>query len=335
MDNKIALERMKQLLCDISTKNETLNKDNNDLNIKVLSLVKLLKVKDNQIENNKKLLIKYILKSILYKKCLKEQQILRKYFTILKKSIIINKSNEGYNFKHIIFYTHENDLFFPPSKKYNYTDIGIGDFKIHYRFYIRKVACLTLLKRRKYIVNIDEKNNNNIQDDNSKINLIFKNILPQNEVINMCIESNRSQNKKEDFDFSVFHLNIIHNNNKIKTFDKNILKGQNINNDYSILSDRNSVSNSERILKEQYDKEINNYTETIKIIEIDNNKLKLEINKKENEIKNLEKKCKDNESQIKINKKEKKELEKEIIDIKKENLNYKNKFNDYTFVQKK
>ena len=49
MDNKIALERMKQLLCDISTKNETLNKDNNDLNIKVLSLVKLLKVKDNQI----------------------------------------------------------------------------------------------------------------------------------------------------------------------------------------------------------------------------------------------------------------------------------------------
>ena len=151
----------------------------------------------------------------------------------------------------------------------------------------------------------------------------------------MCIESNRSQNKKKDFDFSVFQLNIIHNNNKIKKFDKNILKSQNIYNDYSILSDINSNSNSERILKEQYDKEINNYTETIKIIEIDNNKLKLEITKKENEKKNLEKKCKDNEYQIKINKKEKKELEKEIIDIKKENLNYKNKINDYIFVQKK
>ena len=337
MDNKIALERMKQLLCDISTKNETLNKDNNDLNIKVLSLVKLLKVKDNQIENNKKLLIKYILKNIFYKKFLKEQQILRKYFAIFKKHIIVNNSIEGNKFKHIIFYTHENDLFFPPSKKYNYNDIGIGDFKINYRFYIRKVACLTLLKRRKYIINIDEKNNNNIngQDNSGKINLIFKNILPQNEVINMCIESNRSHNKKEDYDFSVFHLNIIHNNNKIKIFDNNILKSQNIYNDYSILSDRNSKSDSERLLKEQYDKEINNYTETIKIIEIDNNKLKLEITKKENEIKNLEKKCKDNESQIKINKQEKKELEKEIIDIKKENLNYKNKFNDYTFVQKR
>ena len=53
-------------------------------------------------------------------------------------------------------------IYFPPSKKYNYNDIDIGDFKINYRFYIRKVACLTLLKRRKYIINIDEKNNNNI-----------------------------------------------------------------------------------------------------------------------------------------------------------------------------
>ena len=100
----------------------------------------------------------------------------------------------------------------------------------------------------------------------------------------MCIESNRIINKKEDYDFSVFHLNIIHNNNKIKAFDNNILKSQNIYNGYSILSDRNSKSDLERLLKEQYDKEINNYIETIKIIEIDNNKLKLEITKKENEI---------------------------------------------------
>ena len=67
MDNRIALERMKQLLCDISTKNEVLNKDNNELNIKVLSLIKLLKTKDNQLENNKKLLIKHILKIFFIK----------------------------------------------------------------------------------------------------------------------------------------------------------------------------------------------------------------------------------------------------------------------------
>ena len=163
MDNKIALERMKQLLCDISTKNESLNKDNNDLNIKVLSLVKLLKAKDNQIENNRKLLLKHILKNILYKKYFKEQQILRKYFSIFKNlnKLNINNKNDSFKFKSILFYTHENDLFFSPSKKYNYRDIGIGDFKINYRYYIRKVACLTLLKRRKYISNNDDKNNNN------------------------------------------------------------------------------------------------------------------------------------------------------------------------------
>ena len=49
MDNKIALEKMKQLLCDISSKNELLNSENNDLNIKIISLIKLLKSKDNQI----------------------------------------------------------------------------------------------------------------------------------------------------------------------------------------------------------------------------------------------------------------------------------------------
>ena len=330
MDNKIALERMKQLLCDISTKNESLNKDNNDLNIKVLSLVKLLKAKDNQIENNRKLLIKHILKNLFFKKYIKEQQILRKYFSFFKNfnKFNTNTNNNSFRFKSILFYTHENDLYFSPSKKNNYTDIGIGDFKINYRYYIRKVACLTLLKRRKYISNNDDKNNNN----EYKINLIFKNILPQNEVINMCIKSNKNNNKKENFDFSVFHLNII-NNNTFKKFDKNILKSENIYNDYSILSDRNSESN--RTLKEQYEKEINNYTQTIQLIEIDNNNLQLEITKKEKEINNLMKKCKDNESQITINKKKKNELENEIINIKKENMKYKKQFDDYSNIQKK
>ena len=54
MDNKIALEKMKQLLCDISSKNELLNNENNDLNIKIISLIKLLKSKDNQINKFKK-----------------------------------------------------------------------------------------------------------------------------------------------------------------------------------------------------------------------------------------------------------------------------------------
>ena len=336
MDNKIALERMKQLLCDISTKNESLNKDNNDLNLKVLSLVKLLKVKDNQLENNRKSLIKHILKNIFYKKYIKEQQILRKYLSIFKNCIKININTNIKNnpFKSLLFYTHENDLYFRPSKKFNYNDIGIGDFKINYRYYIRKVACLTLLKRRKYYANNDEKNNinNNGQNNDYKINLIFKNILPQNEVINMCIKSNRNNNKKENYDFSVFQLNIIRNN-KYKKLKKKILKSENIYNDYSILSTRKSDSNF--ILKEKYEKEINNYNENIKTIEIDNNNLKLDINKKEKEINNLIKKCKDNELQIKINIQEKNELQKEIINIKKENMNYKKNLDNYSIIQKK
>ena len=331
MDNRIALERMKQLLCDISTKNEVLNKDNNELNIKVLSLIKLLKTKDNQLENNKKLLIKHILKIFFYKRYIKEKQKLRKFLNTFKNSINLNTNQKNTKniSKSIIFYTHENDIFLPPSKKYNYNDIGVGDYKINYRFYIRKAACLTLLKRRKYIINIDDRNNINGQNNECKINLIFKNIIPQNEVINMYIKSNRSNNSdnsKKDYDFSVFHLNIINNDNKIKIFDNNKLKSENISNDYSILSGRNE---SIRVLKEEYYREINNYNEILKIIELDNNNLKLEINKKENEIKNLEKKYKDNESKINIKIQEKKELEEKILNIKKENQNYKNKYNEY------
>ena len=344
MDNKIALERMKQLLYDISTKNEALNKDNNDLNIKITSLIKLLKAKDNQLENNKKLLLKYILKNIFYKKYIKEQQSLKIAFNNFKNIIDNNNfkniidNNNGYIKKPTkkLFYSHENDIFLPTSKKYNYTDIGIGDFKINYKFYVRRVACLTLLKRRKYIMNIDENNfeKSNGQDNGYKLNLIFKNMLPQNKVIDFSINSNRIKNKKRNFDFSVFHMDIIDkNNNKEKKFDKNILKSENIYNNYTILSDRNSESS--RILKEKYDKEINNYVETIKIIEIDNNNLKLQITQKDEEISKLEIKCKNNESQIKSDRQEKEELKKEINNIKNQNLKYKKKIDDYALAQKK
>ena len=344
MDNKIALERMKQLLCDISTKNETLNKENNDLNIKVLSLIKLLKAKDNQIDGYKKLLLKEILKNIFHKKHLIEREKLKRAIKIFK-NLIINNNVRGKIRHPLLFYTHENDLYFSPSKKYNCKDIGVGDFKINYRFYIRKVACLTLLKRRKYITNIDDnkrKINIKDQDNGYKINFFFKNILPENKVINLCIQSNRSNNdtvkknnKKEEYDFSVFHFDLIRNNSNVKnnTFDEKLLKSEKICDDYSILSDRNSESNKK--LKEQYDKEINNYVETIKIIEIDNNNLKLGITEKEKEIKNLEKKWKDSEREIKIGKKEKKDLEKEIINMKKENLNYKKKIDDYSLYKNK
>ena len=105
-------------------------------------------------------------------------------------------------------------MLFTGIKKLNYKDMGIGDFKISQRFYIRKVSCLTILKRRKKINNEEEYNGNEI-----KINFKFKNIEQQNEVNNICIKSDRKKEKSnQNYDCSVFYLEIKHNN-KIKTFD--------------------------------------------------------------------------------------------------------------------
>ena len=82
MDNKIALEKMKQLLCDISSKNELLNSENNDLNVKIISLIKLLKSKDNQINILNKKLQKINLKNIFYKKYFIQKQHLQNAFNI-------------------------------------------------------------------------------------------------------------------------------------------------------------------------------------------------------------------------------------------------------------
>ena len=147
MDSKIALEKMKQLLCDISSKNESLNNENNDLNIKIISLIKLLKSKDNQINILNKKLLKADLKNILYKKFSIQKQKLQNVFDIFKYNLKADTKINNNNMNFIN--SKENDLFFNGIKKNNFKDIGIGDFKITQKFFIRKMACLTLFKRRK------------------------------------------------------------------------------------------------------------------------------------------------------------------------------------------
>ena len=44
-----SIEKLRLLLIDISSKNEDLMKDNEDMNKKILSLIKLLKKKDSQL----------------------------------------------------------------------------------------------------------------------------------------------------------------------------------------------------------------------------------------------------------------------------------------------
>ena len=248
MESKIALEKMKQLLCDISAKNESLNNDNNDLNIKIISLIKLLKSKDNQINILNKSILKANLKNIFYKKNLAQKQKLQKAFNIFKNKT--KGDNNKINYNNIkLNYSKENDMLFTGIKKLNYKDMGIGDFKISQRFYIRKVSCLTILKRRKKFNNDGGCDGNEI-----KINFKFKNIEQQNEVNNICIKSDRKKEKSnQNYDCSVFYLEIKHNK-KIKTFDNKYLKSENIFKDYSILSNRNN--NSMKLKIEQQEKNI-------------------------------------------------------------------------------
>ena len=226
MDSKIALEKMKQLLCDISAKNESLNNDNNDLNIKIISLIKLLKSKDNQINMLNKNILKKSLKILFYKKNLAQKNFLKNAFNIFK---VNSKNNNDINKKEKYFYSNENDIYFPGKNKLDYKEVGIGDFKINQKFYVRKVACLTLFKRRKNIINDDEKENNG--NINTKYNYKFRNIEQQYEVNNICIKSNRNKSKeKQNFDCSAFNLEI-KRNNKLKIFDNKLLKSENtINN---------------------------------------------------------------------------------------------------------
>ena len=290
MDSKIALEKMKQLLCDISAKNESLNNDNNDLNIKIISLIKLLKSKDNQINILNKNILQKNLKLLFYKKHLAQNNFLKNAFNKFKANTKSNNNNNNKDIKYT--YSNVNDIYFQGKNKLNYKEIGIGDFKLNSKFYIRKVSCLTLLKRRKNIINEEENNSNS----NIKYNYKFKNIEQQYEVNNIYIKSDRNKKKeKQNYDYTVFNLEIKSNNQK-KMFDNKYLKSENTIKNYSLLSDR---------------------------------KMKQKLEQKEKDIKILENKCEENE--IKYNKinKVKKELENELINIKQDLLISKNTLNEY------
>ena len=293
MDSKIALEKMKQLLCDISAKNESLNNDNNDLNIKIISLIKLLKSKDNQINILNKKLIQKNIKLLFLKKNLAQNNFLKKAFNIFKTNTKINNGiNNKEKEKEKYTYSNVNDIYFPGKNKINYKEMGIGDFKINQKFNIRKVSCLTLLKRRKNIIN-EEESAGNI---NTKYNYKFKNIEQQYEVNNICIKSDRNKKKeKQKYEYTVFNLEI-KRNNKTKIFDNKYLKSENTIKNYSLLSDRT---------------------------------MKQKLEQKEKNIKMLENKCEEND--IKYNKinKIKKELENELINIKQDLLISKNTLNEY------
>ena len=313
MDNKIALEKMKQLLCDISSKNELLNSENNDLNIKIISLIKLLKSKDNQINILNKKLQKINLKNIFYKKYFIQKQQLQNAFDIFKYNTKNNNKIDNKPSK--LISSRENDIFFS-GIKLNYKDIGIGDSKINQKFFIRKVACLTFFKKRKNINNNDEETNNDI-----KINLKFKNIEQQNEVNNIYIKSERNKKKeKQEYECSIFNIEIKHIN-KLKIFDNKYLKSENICKNYSILSDRSY--NLLKLKIEQKEKDIKKLENDLTNIKKDYSVTKKAMNEymdKYNNLNNMiQKKRKkiimDTKNKFCLNIKSKKKQKNEIIKI--------------------
>ena len=143
--NSTTINKMKKLLYEISSKNENLNKENSDLNEKILSLVKLLKVKDKIIN---KILQKYklsLLSKLVLSKEKKTQNILRKCLNKMKIK------NNFYNINNLYKTNSANFTFDKVSKKKKLNDIGVGNLGINLKFFIRKECCMTILSKWQFI----------------------------------------------------------------------------------------------------------------------------------------------------------------------------------------
>jgi len=326
-------EKMKSVIYDLSSKNELLNKNNNDLNSKNLSLIRFIKKKENQINIMNNLLIKNALKNLFLKKYIKENKSLLNAFTNLK----YYKKKKFLHPK--LYYDHEIFFYILRTNKDNFVEKGVGDYNINLKLYKRRQTCLTLLKRRKYnnhnlndISNIDKSfytitNNNNISFTDTK-KRCFENISVTQDITNFLINSkskkekkslnfacnleiknsinyniiNNNINKIKNYDFSVFHFKLLCH--KKKLFDKNKLIVDD-NSNFCFSSNKNIIDYKGEFekLKEQ-EKLYANLAQ-------EKNNLENEIIKKNNEINEMKNICENNESQIE-------KLNKDIIQLKNE-----------------
>ena len=348
-------EKMKTAIYDLSIKNELLNKNNNDLNTKNLSLIRFIKKKENQINIMNNLLIKNALKNLFMKKYIKENKSLLNAFTNLK----YYKKKKFLHPK--LYYDHEIFFYILRTNKDNFVEKGVGDYNINLKLYKRRQTCLTLLKKRKYnnhnlndISNIDKSfytitNNNNISFTDTK-KRCFENISVTQDITNFLINSkskkeakslnfgcnleiknsinyniiNNNINKIKDYDFSVFHFKLLCNTKKL--FDnKKLIKNNNTN--FFILSNKNIID---------YKIEIEKLKEQEKLcanLGQEKNNLENEIIKKNNEINEMKSICKNNESQIEKLNKDILQLKNELNKAQSENKNIITKIkskNDYS-----
>ena len=230
MENKAAINKLKKLLFEISNKNDVLNKENTDLNEKIISLIKVLKIKDHKLVQNYQKLISINLKNLINKKHFKEKMQLEHYFNKFKNILYENR-----NCLKINNINNEN--------KKNLSEIGVGDFKINLKYYIRKISCLTILRKKKR-----NNNNNNQCFDNKDISNIINFTLNEETINNIYIQGKniiKPKNKELNLDFSVYQLKILSQENKIKTFNNKNLQVDNKINCFSII-ENNDIKMDEK-----------------------------------------------------------------------------------------
>ena len=220
MENKTAINKLKKLLFEISNKNDVLNKENTELNEKIISLIKVLKIKDHKLVQNYQKLISINLKNLINKKHFKEKMQLEHYFNKFKNILYENR-----NCLKINNINNEN--------KKNLSEIGVGDFKINLKYCIRKISCLTILRKKKR-----NNNNNNQCFDNKDNSNIINFTLNEETINNIYIQGKniiKPKNKELNLDFSVYQLKILSQENEIKTFNNKNLQVDNKINCFSII----------------------------------------------------------------------------------------------------
>jgi len=354
-------EKMKSVIYELSIKNELLNKNNNDLNTKNLSLIRFIKKKDNQINIMNNLLIKNALKNLFFKKYIKENKSLLNAFTNLK----YYKKKKFLQPK--LYYDHEIFFYILRTNKDNFVEKGVGDYNINLKLYKRRQTCLTLLKKRKYnnhnlndTSNIDKSfytitNNNNISFIDTK-KRCFENISVTQDVTNFLINS-KSKKVSKSLNFSCnleiknnINYNIINNNiNKIKNYDfsvfqfKLLSKAKKLFDKKKLIINNNSnfcISSNKNII--DYKSEIEKLKEQEKLfanLSQEKTNLENEIIEKNNEINEMKNICQNNEAQIEKLNKNILQLKDELNKAQSENKNIianiknKNK-NDYSNYEK-
>ena len=216
-------KNLKNVLNQLKNQNRKLEIDNITYNSKIIDLTKLLKHKDKKINLINLKLSQLILQKYLYKKFIFIQNILKKKLNLFYRNIITLKIHE-------LNFSLTNNLLSNKNKKImelnNFTnknnkrDIGVGNYNLKEKFYIRKELCLTFLSKWRFVKRSKEQ-----KEEMEKWLKISKS---KNLNIQIKSENNNNNNLNPEHFFMIEKNNISFINKNIKKI-KPIIKSNNNN----------------------------------------------------------------------------------------------------------